>query len=370
MGFDVAVIGAGVVGLAVAEALQRAGRSVVCIEAGPRVGAETTSRNSEVVHAGLFYPPGSLKTELCIRGNALLRDWCAREGVAFRGLGKWLVASTDKEVEALESVYAHCRSVGVPGLRWLSDKEARSREPLLAIRAALESTSSAIVSAHELCASLRDALEKHGGLVALRHRLVGASPYGPGYRLEIRLPEGKTWRLDVGAVVNAAGLEADTVAAMAGIDVDGVGYRQYFCKGNLFSVPGARGRFSRLIYPIPPAGRGHLGAHVIPDMEGAIRLGPDAQWLAGRSFDYDVNPARAQGVWEEARRYWPSLRLRDMEPAYAGIRPKLRPDGRFADFLIREESDRGLPGWVNLLGMESPGLTAAPAIGERLTQYL
>ncbi len=368
--FQIIVVGAGIVGLNVALRLQRRGGRVLLVEAADRVGSGTTSRNSGVVHAGLFYPPESLKTRLCVRGNQLTCDWCRAKDVPLNPCGKWLVATTTDEENALAAIVVKCGVVGVEGLRWLSDDEIRRRQPELRVRTAVEVPSSAIVDVHALVASVEAAFLREGGTLVRRHIVRGVEGYSAGYRLTLGLPDGDTTDVTASMVVNAAGLAADEVAAMVGIDVDAARYRQHYWKGNLFRVPGARGRFPRLVYPIPPVGAPHLGAHIVPDMAGNVRLGPDAEFLNDRIPDYAVKAERALPVWGEAHAYWPGLRPEDLEPDYAGIRPKLVASKGFRDFVIAEESARNLPGWVNLVGIESPGLTAAPAIGEEVERRL
>ncbi len=374
--FGAAVVGGGVVGMAVARALQRGGLATVLLERNERLGLETTSRNSEVVHAGLFYPPESLKTLLCIRGNALLHEWCARRNVPFRPVGKWVVIGEgegDRGAAALERLHRHARALEIPGVAFASAQEITARFPWLRIGGALEVPSSAIVSAHDLVRSFEADFLAAGGTVALRHRLAAVEPSASGYTLTVELPQGTHVEIGADAVVNAAGLEADRVAALAGIDVDAVGYRQHFWKGNLFEVPRLRGRLPHLIYPIPPAAGTHLGAHLVCDPAGGVRLGPDAQpapRLPNGEFDYSVHAERAAALLAESRHYVPELTAGDLVPAYAGIRPKLAADGSFRDFVVRQETDRGLAGWINLIGIESPGLTAAPAIGEVVAKLL
>jgi L-2-hydroxyglutarate oxidase LhgO len=367
--FAAAVVGAGVVGLAAAQRLQAAGRPVVLLEAAPREATATSARNSGVLHAGLFYPAGSLKLALCLRGNALARAWCAAHEVPVLACGKWLVAADAGGAAALEVIRARAAAHGVPGLAPLAARDLAA-QPELRVAAGLSVGSSAVVDAGAFCASLLAAFRAQGGTFAPRHRVTGAAPIAGGYALDVRLPDGSPGRVTAAAVVNAAGLAADEVAALPGLDVAALGYRQHYWKGNLFQAPGFRGRFTRLVYPIPPQDAPHLGAHVVIGLDGTLRLGPDAERLTERTLDYRVDPARAAAILREAQTYWPGLRLADLAPDYAGIRPKLAADGTFRDFIVAEESARGLPGWVNLAGIESPGLTAALAIAERVEGHL
>jgi L-2-hydroxyglutarate oxidase LhgO len=365
---DVAVIGGGVIGLAAAAALSRAGRSVVLLERHGALAQETTSRNSEVIHAGIYYPQGSLKATLCVAGREALYARCAEQGIAHRRLGKWIVAVDEAEVGTLESLCQRGTANGVPGLRFLDAAEVRRGEPDLRASAVLESPETGVVDGHALCLSLAAEAESRGGLLVLHTEVVEIERSSSGYVIETVDAGGDRSRLACGGVVNAAGLAGDQIAARVGIDVDARGYRLRPCKGDYFALaPGAPIRVSRLIYPVP-AGPG-LGVHATLDLGGRIRFGPDAEYVDRPR--YDVDPAKADAFAEAIRRYLPSLRSEWLSPDYAGVRPKLSGPGEpTRDFVVAEESDAGLPGFVNVLGIESPGLTAALAIGDRVASLL
>ncbi len=365
---DVVVIGAGVVGLACAAALARAGRSVVVIERHDRVGEETTSRNSEVVHAGLYYPEGSLKAELCAKGREALYARCEARGIPHRRTGKLIVATEPAEIERLESIRERGRANGVPGLDLLDAAAVRAREPAVRSVAALDSPASGIVDALAFTLSFLAEAEEHGAQIALRTEVRSVVRATGGWRVEARGDDGEAQSIVSAALVNAAGLASDELAARAGFDVDACGYRLHPCKGDYFSlVPGAPLRLRQLIYPVP-AGPG-LGVHVTLDLAGRIRFGPDAEYVAAPRFD--VDPGKGPAFAEAIRRYLPGVRDAWLSPDYAGVRPRLAAQGEsFRDFVVQEESAKGFPGFVNCIGIESPGLTAAPAIGDRVAELL
>lgn len=348
---DVVVIGAGVVGLACAEALSRAGRSVLVVERHEGFGRETSSRNSQVIHAGMYYPTGTLKAELCVRGNRSLRAWCEKRQVPFRMIGKYIVAVDRAEVPALEAILQRGHANGVENL------VRAPPPPNVSAEAALWSPDSGIVDTHALMASLHAEAQRHGCDFAWRHALVAVEP---GWTLELADATGNRSTLSTGAVVNAAGLRADEVASLAGFDVNALGYRQRFVKGHYFRIRAGRsGLVRHLIYPVPPADLAGLGIHLTLELDGALRLGPDAEPIERAAERYDVPESLAQPFFAAASRYLPWLTPDELTPDQAGIRAKLARPGEVADFLIREESANGRPRWVNLIGIESPGLTAS-----------
>ncbi len=373
---DVLVIGAGIVGLATAAALARVGRSVVVVERHDGFGRETTSRNSQVLHAGLYYPSGSWKAQLCVAGSRALYARCEREGIPHRRLGKLVVAVEPAEVAALERLRALGTENGAPDLVILDAAAVARMEPSVRAVAALHSPATGIVDAHALCLSFAAEAESHGAAIALGREVVEIEAARPGYRVVAQDGKGARESLSAAAVVNAAGLASDHIAALAGIDVDACGLRQHPCKGDYFALaPGTPLHFERLVYPVPAGAAAEttsspgLGVHVTLDLGGRVRFGPDATYVD--RIDYAVDPAKAGSFARAAQRYLPTLRAAWLMPDQAGIRPKLaRPGESFRDFVIEEESARGLPGFVNLIGIESPGLTAAPAIAGRVVALL
>ncbi len=365
---DVAVIGAGAVGLAVAAALAAGGRSVAILEHEAGVARGTTSRNSQVIHAGLYYPEGSWKARLCVAGRERLYERCARLGVPHRQVGKLVVATAPEEIAVLERIRALGTANGAPGLELLDGDGVQRLEPAVRAVAGLLSPATGIVDAHALSLSWLAEAEAHGAALALRHEVVSIGYDGQSWQVGAIEPGGGHAMLSCAAVVNAAGLASDRIAALAGIDIDARGWRQHPCKGDWFAVaPGAPLRVHRLVYPVPH-GAG-LGVHVTLDLGGRLRLGPDAEYVD--AIRYDVDPRKADAFAAAAGRYLPGLRAEWLTPDQAGIRPKLAGPGEaFRDFVIDEGSAQGKPGLVNLIGIESPGLTAAPAIAERVVELL
>lgn len=367
---DVVIIGAGVVGLACAERLTRQGRGVLVVERQSGFGRETSSRNSEVIHAGLYYPTGSRKARLCVAGNASLYAWCLSHRVSHAAVGKLVVAVDDGEEAALEALLARGRDNGVPGLSPLTAAEVRTREPRVCCRAAVWSATTGIVDSHAFMASLLAEAKARRCDVAYRHEVTAIERRPDGYRLTVRDPTGEVTQVDARAVVNAAGLDADRVAALAGVDVAAAGYALTYVRGRYFRLRGPS-PVRCLVYPMPPVGLSGLGIHVTVDLGGSARVGPDVDVLAGRTQDYDVDPAVAPTFHRAVRRYLEGLELEDLSPDQAGIRPKLTLAGGGApDFVVAEETSRGLPGLVNLVGIESPGLTASLEIAGEVAELL
>ena len=356
------------VGLAAAASLARSGKSVWLLERLEGFGREITSRNSEVVHAGIYYPKDSLKAKFCVAGRRLLYERCARLGIPHRKLGKWIVACEDAELPRLEALKATGDANGVEGLRLADAAELKRAEPHLRAVAAIESPETGIVDAHALCLSLAAEVESHDGVLVLNTELRAIERNANAYRIQTQGEGGERSGFGVAAVVNAAGLDSDRVAALAGLDVDAAGYRLHPCKGDYFALaPSAPIRVSRLVYPVP-SGAG-LGVHATLDLGGRIRFGPDAEFVDAPR--YDVDPAKAEAFAQVITRYLPALRAEWLTPDYAGVRPRLAGPGEPSrDFVVQEESEAGLPGFVNLLGIESPGLTAALAIGDHTAELL
>lgn len=369
---DAVVVGAGVVGLAAAAALARGGRSVLVVERHQGVARETSSRNSQVIHAGIYYPPGSLKAELCTRGRELLYPWLAEHGVEGRKLGKLVVARDEDERPGLETLLERGRANGVPGLRLLEAGEVKRREPHLACAGALYSPETGVVDAPRFALSLLAEAEAHNAVALLHHEVVSLRGLSSGWRVTTRpMGDQREESVDCELVVNAAGLASDRVAALAGVDVDAEGYRLRPCKGSYFLLdPGAGLVLSHLVYPAPPgpasSGGGGLGIHATPEIGGGLRFGPDAEYVS--EVDLEVDDRRAEHFAEAIAGYLPGMQARWLRPDFAGIRPKLAGPGEgFRDFVVQEESGMGLPGLINCIGIESPGLTAALAIGERVS---
>ncbi len=364
---DAVVIGAGVVGLAVARALALRGREVMVLERAGAIGTETSSRNSEVIHAGIYYPAGSLKARLCVEGKARLYAYCGERGIAHRRCGKLIVATSASQRDALPAIRERARANGVEDLRLLSREEARALEPALECLAALESPSTGIIDSHALMLSLQGDLEHEGGLVAL-HAQVNRMQVTPS-GIAVHCADGVVLRART--VVNAAGHGACALARRTeGLPAVHVSV-PHFAKGNYFTLAG-RAPFSRLIYPAPEPDRhlAGLGVHLTIDLGGQAKFGPDVQWVNDPD-DLAVDPERGNGFCEEVRRYWPGLPDGALQPGYAGMRPKISGPGEpAADFRIDGPAVHGVTGLVNLFGIESPGLTSCLSIGDHVVQLL
>lgn len=360
---DVAIIGAGVVGLAIAAEVAQGGKGVFVFEKNQTFGLETSSRNSEVIHDGIYYPEDSLKTRLCIEGSPLLYELCAEKGIDYRRLGKIIVAVDEGEVIELEELYRQgCRN-GVEDLRLLSREELRRLEPEVGGIAALMSPSAGILDCHSLMTFFYTQARERGAGFVFNTEITGIERVGTGYRVEISDREGIS-SIDAGIIINSAGLNSDKIAELAGIDPEQADYRLHYCKGEYFSFNSRRGQLvSRLIYPLPEeAGK---GIHVTVTLDGRMRLGPNARYV--EEIDYQVDEARKTSFYESVKRFLPLIELEDLEPEFAGIRPKLQGPGEgFRDFVIAHEEAKGFPGLINLIGIESPGLTAAPAIARHV----
>ncbi len=352
------VVGAGVIGLAVARALARTGREVIVVESESGIGAGVSSRNSEVIHAGIYYPTGLDKTRLCVDGKAMLYAFCQEFGVPHKRCGKLLVAVNAGEVDKLAALKAQAEANSVVDLIWLSGKEARALEPALVVERALLSPSTGIVDSHAFMLALRGDAEAHGAMIAFETPVLAGRAGERGFVIETGGPAPT--RIAASMVVNAAGLGAQAVArSIAGVPAAKIP-PLYLAKGNYFSLKG-RSPFSRLIYPMPTPGG--LGVHLTLDFAGQTKFGPDVEWVD--AIDYDVDPRRAASFYAAIRRYWPDLPENALQPAYAGVRPKIaRPGGSTTDFLLQTEKDHGVARLINMFGIESPGLTASLAIAD------
>jgi L-2-hydroxyglutarate oxidase LhgO len=359
---DAVVVGAGVVGLAVARELAMAGREVVVLEAEDAIGTHTSSRNSEVIHAGIYYPKGSLKAITCVEGKQLLYAYCNSHGVPHRNCGKLIVATSKEQVDELEGIRRKAHANGVTDVVEVTRQRAVAMEPQLSCVAALHSPSTGIIDSHSLMLAYQGDAERHGAMVGFRSPLEKVLLKNRQFELHIKGSDP----IQSAILVNSAGLRAPTVAAkMEGFDrkfVPG----EFYAKGNYYSLSG-RNPFSRLVYPVPEPGG--LGVHVTLDLAGQARFGPDVEWVEG--IDYKVDPKRAERFYAAIRRYWPGLPDGALLPGYAGIRPKTAGPGEPApDFQIQGPAVHGIPGLVHLFGIESPGLTASLALAALVLEEL
>lgn len=353
---DAVVIGAGVIGLAVARELALAGREVLMLERNALIGAETSSRNSEVIHAGIYYPAGSVKAETCVRGKALLYDYCDQRHVPYNRLGKLIVATSRQHLEVLRGYQRQALRNGVGQLRWLDRDEALVLEPEVRCLAAVFSETTGVIDSHAFMLSLHGDVEAQGGIVSFHTDVTGLGREGG--RLLVRCGD---FDLAAQVVVNAAGLEAPQVASALGGQ-----HRGYYAKGHYYALSG-KSPFTHLVYPV--ADEGGLGVHVTLDLAGQARFGPDVVWIDEADYAFDL--ANRDRFVASIRKYYPAIDPDRLHPDYTGIRPKLAPAGSPAsDFVIEGPCEHGIPGLVNLLGIESPGLTSSFAIAERVARML
>lgn len=361
---DCVVIGAGVIGLAVARALAREGREVFILESTEGIGNEASSRNSEVIHAGMYYPTGSLKARLCVEGRDLLYRYCDEREINYKRIGKLIVAADGSDIPRLEGILNQGEINGVDDLRWLNRSDTTEMEPGLECKAAIFSPSTGIIDSHGLMEAFLADAEQMDAIIALGSPVEGGRIQDAGAVLQVGGPEPMEVRCRT--VVNCTGIHAADVArSLDGFPRDSLPVI-YMCKGNYFAISGDV-PFSRLIYPMPD--ETGLGTHLTFDLAGQARLGPDTQWV--EQVDYPVDEARAELFYAAARRYWPNLPDGSLQPGYSGIRAKLSGPGEEAsDFLIQGPEDHGVPGLVNLFGIESPGLTACMAIADEVVRKL
>jgi L-2-hydroxyglutarate oxidase LhgO len=359
---EITIIGSGVVGLAIAAEIAEEGKEILVIERHEHFGQETSSRNSEVIHSGIYYPKDSLKAKLCVEGNQLLYQLCTRHQISYQRIGKLIVASNDKEVEGLEALLAMGKDNGVSDLQILSQKEVQQIEPHINVLSALWSPSTGIIDTHSLMKYFETSAKTAGVDFAYGCEVEFIEKKPDGYEVGIRDADGERFSFLSRIVINSAGLCADKVAALAGIDIDAAGYRIHYCKGEYFNLGGGKHKLiHHLIYPPPTTIA--LGIHTVLDLQGRVRLGPNAFYV--NEIDYQVEEAHKREFLESTRPIFPFVEESDITPDMAGIRPKLQAQGEpVRDFVISHEAALGLPGLINLIGIESPGLTASPAIAK------
>jgi len=356
----ITIIGAGVVGLAIAAEITEEGKEILVIERHKHFGQETSSRNSEVIHSGIYYPKDSLKAKLCVEGNQLLYQLCGREQIPYQRIGKLIVALADEDVKGLEGLLDHGRQNGVDDLRMLSAAEVKQIEPHINVKAAIWSPSTGIIDTHSLMKYLEISAKSKGVDFAYNCEVESIEKKTYGYEVGIRDADGEKFSFLSRIVINSAGLCADKVAASAGIDIDTAGYRIHYCKGEYFHLSGGKHKLiHHLIYPPPTTIS--LGIHTVLDLQERVKLGPNAFYVD--EINYQVEESHKRHFWESVKSILPFVEEADLTPDMAGIRPKLQASGDpFRDFVISHEETLGLPGLINLIGIESPGLTACLAI--------
>ena len=365
---SVVVVGAGVVGLAIAAELSRHYSPLYILERNPKYGQETSSRNSEVIHAGIYYPHNSLKATLCVEGRQLLYGLCEAHDIPHRRITKIITATAENELAELHRICQHGIGNGVE-LHSLTAQQVHELEPNIASVGGILSPSTGIISAHALMDYFFHAAKEHGAELQSHCEVVGVEKRNSDFLISIK--EGNELSsFSTERVINAAGLECDTIAALAGIDVDAAGYRIHHCKGSYFAVSGAKSKsISRLVYPVPP--KESLGVHALIDLGGRLKFGPDVEYLTNRHYDYNVDDSKRHAFAESVRRILPGIEDEDLTADMSGIRPKLQQMGESQrDFIIRHEKEQGLEGLINLIGIDSPGLTASPAIAKYVLNLL
>jgi len=364
---DVTIIGAGVVGLAIADALAAQNLQVVVLEKNDSFGQETSSRNSEVIHAGIYYPKKFLKSILCLEGNRLLYEWCTRHSVPHRRIGKLIVATNEGECSDLVRIKKTAEANGVEGLNLLSKTEILSKEPNVFALAALYSPNTGIVDSHRLMYSLVKSAVGKGAIITYRAKVTAIHFDNSAWNLEMN---NNAYTIRTKKLINSAGLHADSIAALAGIDIDRAGYRLKPCKGSYFTCNPSP-RLNHLIYPVPVTKNIGLGIHATLDLGGRVRYGPDSYYLPNKNnFDYAVDETLRPAFYKAIKRYLPSISMEALAPEMSGIRPKIQgPSDPMMDFIIQEESTQGCHGLINLIGIESPGLTSSLAIGVYIKKH-
>jgi L-2-hydroxyglutarate oxidase LhgO len=359
---DAVIVGAGAVGLAIAANIARENRETYVLEKETTYGQGTSSRNSEVIHAGIYYLKGSLKAKLCVKANPMIYEICEKQDIPYSRVGKLIIANGEEEIKQLEGIIANARECGARDLELIDSERVHELEPNVRADAAILSPSTGNMDAHGLMDHYhREARRKSGGdPLILGTEVTGVEQKGDGYIVDM-VSEGDRFSVGARMVINSAGLHSDRVAEMAGIDIDKAGYRIHWCKGDYFSLTG-KPPAKMLVYPPPPLDAASLGIHTVPDLTGRIKFGPSAYYVD--EITYKVEGSRDE-FWEDIVRYLPMIDKQDLHPDMSGIRPKLQAPGDPArDFVIAHEEDRGYPGLINLIGIESPGLTSSPAIAE------
>lgn len=364
MDFDVVVIGGGVVGLSAANFLSK-DYSVLLVEKHPSFGCETSSRNSEVIHSGIYYPKHTLKAKLCREGNKSLYEWCERNNVPFKRIGKLIVAAETKELPLLAKLLENAKDNGIDNISMLTGEEVSKMEPNVKSIAGLWVESTGIVDSHRLMESIFASAQSNGCSFAFRHCVDAIRFCGDCYELTVSTDTGDVFSFSSKFVVNSAGLYSDLVCSLLGLDIDALGYRLLWAKGHYFRVhPSKQHLVNHLIYPVPPIDSPFLGIHLTIELSGGLKLGPDIVFLDKRILDYTVREELREIFYQSVSRYLTGLTPSDLMPDQAGIRPKLKYYREYPDFIIKEESKNGFPGFINLVGIESPGLTCCLEIGK------
>lgn len=366
---DITIIGAGVVGLSIASQVAGKNRNVILVERHSGFGQETSSRNSEVIHAGIYYPEGFLKAKLCVEGNVLLYQICKENGIPYKQIGKLIVAVNEKQAKDLDDLLEKGRRNGAENLKIISGKEVRELEPNITACAAILAPSAGIIDSHRLMKFFETKAKGAGASITYGCEVKSIEKTSDGYQVGVSDSDGETFFFATRILINSAGLESGNVAALTGINIDEAGYRIHYCKGEYYSIgSGKHSLAQRLIYPTPPA-PGSVGVHTVPDLQGMMKLGPYDYYVD--KINYDVDETNKELFYRAAKPFLPFVELEDLRPDTSGIHPKLQKRGEpMKDFVIVHEEKRGLPGLINLIGIESPGLTSSAAIGRHVSKMV
>lgn len=368
--YDIVIIGAGAVGLAIAATLSEKGKNILVIERHPSFGNEISSRNSEVIHSGIYYERDSLKAKLCVEGNKLIYEWCSKYEIPHKKTGKFIISIDENEDRELDRLFRKGYENGVEGLRIVDSKDVKKVNPGITCKSALWSPNSGIVDSHKLMESFLFVAKTKNCDFLFNHKVVRINRINDYYSADLCSTDGEYYSVTSNYIINAAGLDSDLIASSAGIDIDKKNYRHSFVKGHYFRIRAGLSQIANtLIYPVPPVNFTGLGVHITCDLGGGLKLGPDVKYLENRDIDYSVPDKLLDKFYSAAVRFIPELKQTDLSPDQSGIRPKLQKVGEpTRDFIISEEKDHNLPGLINLIGIESPGLTSCLAIANYIKE--
>ena len=367
---NITIIGAGVIGLAIAEKLSGEYDDIFVIERNKTFGQETSSRNSEVIHAGIYYPKDSLKAKMCVEGKYLLYDFCKKHDVPYTNCGKLIVATSTEEIKLLEELKKKAFNNGVDDIHFFNESEIKELEPNIDCSGALFSPSTGVIDSHSFMKQLETNSINQGVHFSYGAEVIEVKKIEHGYEVLLKDSDGQGFSFKTKKVINAAGLESDKVSGMVGIKNESL--KITFCKGNYFRLSPPKNKLvNRLVYPVPNPNMEGVGIHVTIDMGGGVKLGPDVEWMPENVYDYSVNKSQQKVFYESVKKFLPFIEHDDLVPEMAGIRPKVQKPGEaIRDFYIQEESKNGFPGFVNLIGIESPGLTSSLAIANYVKSLL
>jgi L-2-hydroxyglutarate oxidase LhgO len=369
---DITVVGAGIIGLAISAAVTKENRAVYVLEKNMSFGQETSSRNSEVIHAGIYYPQGSLKAKTCVAGNRKIYEICQRNGIAFKRLGKLIVASKASELKRLEQLLARGQKNGVLGLEIIDQGRIKSLEPYIKAEAAIYSPHTGIVDSHALMQFFFHRAKSQGAEFVFQTEVKRITRQKGGYEVEVRDADGENFSFFSRLLINCAGFNSDLIAELAGIDIQKARYNLKLCKGAYFRVGPEKSRLVKhLIYPEPDQEEISLGIHATPDLGEGLRLGPDAQYIPRETMDYNIDNFKKEDFCQAVKDFLPFIEIGDLTADTAGIRAKLQgSEDHFRDFVIADETKLGFPGLIDLIGIDSPGLTASPEIARSVQQIV